>query len=271
MERKAKVELFEQIRRDFEFEKASVRSIAQKYGVHRRMVRQAIESAMPPARKERHYARPALEPVMQFINQILESDLKAPRKQRHTAHRIYERVLEELAEVKISERSVRKYVQERKQQLGVGRQEVFIPQSYELGQEGQIDWYTATAIIGGVEQTVQMFTMRSMASGGAFHRAYPRATQQAFFDGHEHAFRYFEGVFKTLRYDNLASAVRRVFKGHQREQNARASLGFARTGSSWRSFAIRHMAMKKEVWKVKWADFAGSIWCRCPRWPTSRS
>jgi transposase len=221
MERKAKVELFEQIRRDYEFEKASVRSIAQKYGVHRRMVRQAIESALPPPRKERQYARPALEPVMQFINQILEKDLKAPRKQRHTAQRIYERVLAELPEVKISERSVRKYVEERKQQLGVGRQEVFVPQHYELAQEGQVDWYEATAIIGGVEQKVQIFSMRSMASGSAFHRAYPHATQQAFFDGHEHAFQYFGGVFKTLRFDNLSSAIRRVLRGHQREQNTR--------------------------------------------------
>ena len=45
--------------------------------------------------------------------------------------------------------------------------------------------------------------MRSMASGAAFHRAYPRATQQAFLEAHEHAFAYFGGVFRTLRYDNL--------------------------------------------------------------------
>ena len=45
--------------------------------------------------------------------------------------------------------------------------------------------------------------MRSMFSGAAFHRAYFRATQQAFLEAHELAFAYFGGVFQTLRYDNL--------------------------------------------------------------------
>jgi hypothetical protein len=40
--------------------------------------------------------------------------------------------------------------------------------------------------------------MRSMASGAAFHRAYPCATQQAFLEAHELAFAYFEGVFRRL-------------------------------------------------------------------------
>jgi transposase len=221
MERKAKVELFEQIRRDFEFGKASVRSIASKYGVHRRMVQKALQSALPPPRKERRYARPAIEPAEEFINQILEIDVKAPRKQRHTAHRIYERLLEERPQVKVSERSVRKYVQERKPRIGLGRQEVFIPQTYEWGREAQVDWYEATALIDGMEQKVQVFSMRSMASGGAFHRAYPHATQQAFFEGHEQAFKYFGGVFEVLRFDNLSSAIKRVLRGHQREQNTR--------------------------------------------------
>ena len=37
--------------------------------------------------------------------------------------------------------------------------------------------------------------MRSMASGAAYHRAYLRATQQAFLEAHELAFHYFGGVF----------------------------------------------------------------------------
>ena len=63
--------------------------------------------------------------------------------------------------------------------------------------------------------------MRSMASGGAFHRAYPRATQQAFLEAHELGFSYFSGVFQTLRYDNLSSAVKKVLRGYRREETER--------------------------------------------------
>jgi hypothetical protein len=41
-----------------------------------------------------------------------------------------------------------------------------------------------------------MFCLRSMASGGACHRAYPHASQQVFLEGHELAFQYFGGVFR---------------------------------------------------------------------------
>jgi hypothetical protein len=60
-----------------------------------------------------------------------------------------------------------------------------------------------------------------MASGAAFHRAYPRATQQAFLEAHEGAFAYFGGVFATLRYDNLTSAVRKILRGFRREETTR--------------------------------------------------
>jgi hypothetical protein len=57
------------------------------------------------------------------------------------------------------------------------------PQSYELGQEGQVDWYEALAALDGELALLQVFSMRSMASGAPFHRAYQRATQQAFLEG----------------------------------------------------------------------------------------
>ena len=77
---------------------------------------------------------------------------------------------------------------------------VCVPQTYAWGQEAQVDWYEAVAILGDEEVTLQVFCVRSMASGAAFHRAYPRATQQAFLEAHEGAFQYFGGVFATLRY-----------------------------------------------------------------------
>jgi hypothetical protein len=81
-----------------------------------------------------------------------------------------------------------------------------------------LDWYEAVAEIGGERRKVWQFAMRSMASGGAFHRSYYHATQQAFLEAHEFAVRYFGGVFRRLRYDNLKSAVRKILRGYQREE-----------------------------------------------------
>lgn len=220
MDRRAKVELFEEIRREYKHGAGTIQGVAEKFGVHRRTVRQALENAMPPERKRAERERPVISQVKEFIDGILESDQKAPRKQKHTARRIYDRIDKE-QKVKIAESTVRRYVRERKREMGIGKGEIYIPQSYDWGEEGQIDWYEAWAVIGEEKQKVQIFSCRSMASGGAYHRAYPRATQQAFFEGHEMAFRYFGGVFRVLRYDNLTSAVRKILRGYQREETTR--------------------------------------------------
>ena len=96
--------------------------------------------------------------------------------------------------------------------------------------EAQCDWYEAYAILGGERIKLQVFEMRSMASGGAYHRAYTHATQQAFLEAHERAFRYFDGVFKLLRYDNLRSAVKKILRGYRREETSR----FIAFRSHWR-------------------------------------
>ena len=216
-----KVELFEEIRRAFAFEGKSVRKLAESFGVHRRTVRQALKDAVPPPRKSAHRKRPRLDPVGEFIDRILLTDVQAPRKQRHTAHRIYQRLGAEFPEHPVAESTVRRYVRERKHELGLIKRDVCIPQSYEWGVEAQVDWYEAEVEHRGEREKLQFFAMRSMAGGAAFHRAYPRATQQAFLDAHQLAFHYFGGVFRRLRYDNLSSAVKKILRGSRREETSR--------------------------------------------------
>jgi len=230
MERRTKVELFEEIRREYEFGIGTVRGVAHKFGVHRRMVRQALKDARPPTRKRAQRRRPVIEYVIPFIESILEGDRQAPRKQRHTAHRIWQRIRIAMPELRVAESTIRRYVGQRKRELGWSALTTCVPQAYGLGQEAQVDWYEAWAELSGEQVRLQVFSMRSMASGAAFHRAYRHATQQAFLEAHEYAFGYFGGVFGTLRYDNLKAAVKKILRGYRREETAR----FIAFRSHWR-------------------------------------
>ena len=105
------MELYEQIRREYEHGSGTIREVSRKLGVHRREVRKALSSAIPAARKVPEREHPKLAPAIPFINAILEADRKAPRKQRHTAHRIWMRMRREMPEVEVAGSTIRRYPQ----------------------------------------------------------------------------------------------------------------------------------------------------------------
>lgn len=136
----SKVELFEQIRRNARVNGDSIRSLARRYRVARRTVRQALASAEPPRRKPPVRNAPQLGQFKALIDAMLREDLSAPRKQRRTAQRIHDRLVVEHG-AKPSYSRVRHYVKERRpelgQEAGTSTADVFIPQEHAPGAEAR--------------------------------------------------------------------------------------------------------------------------------------
>ena len=214
------MEQFEQIRRDHAREELSIRELARRHGVHRRAVRQALESAVPPP-KRAPQSRPApkLGAYLAVIDGWIDEDRAAPRKQRHTARRMWQRLVEEHG-ANVSERQVGRYVRRRRRELGdVG--EVFVPLVSDAGVEAEVDWGQATVRLRGELTVVHVFVMRACFSGASLVIAFQNESQQAFLEAHVAAFEWFGGIFDLVRYDNLKAAVAQVLKGRRRVESDR--------------------------------------------------
>ncbi|MGH3183358.1 MAG: IS21 family transposase, partial [Streptosporangiaceae bacterium] len=172
-----KVQLFAAIRFDSQRNQMSVRALARKYDVHRRTVRQALASAVPPGRKVPSRQSAVLDGVRAAIDEMLREDLEAPRKQRHTARRVFERLCDEHA-ARVSYSYVAKYVQRRRAEIAAEDREVagglagFVPQAREPGAEAQVDFGDVTVCLAGEMARCFMFAFRFSFSGRACHRVY---------------------------------------------------------------------------------------------------
>jgi transposase len=193
-----------------------IREIARDTGHSRNTVKKALRGEYGGYSERDKQPFPVLGPYLATIDRWLKEDMDRPRKQRHTAIRIYHRLQREYG-FEGGESTVRRYVREARRRLGLTPMQVFIPLEPELGMEAEVDWGGCHAIVAGEYTKLKMFCMRSKGSGKPFVQCFPCERQQAFFEGHMAAFSFYGGIFRTLIYDNLTTAVEKVLKGKDRK------------------------------------------------------
>jgi transposase len=211
------VDQYDRIRRAVVVEGLSQRQAAKRLGHSRRTIRKALEHSEPPGyRRSKEPGRPVIDPVRGIIDSWLEQDRGAPRKQRHTRKQIWLRLQEEYG-FEGEYTAVRRYVNWKRQTSG----EVYMPLGFDAGEEAQVDWGQAWAVIGGVMVKVFLFCMRLCYSRTSYVRAYAAERLEAFLDGHVRAFEFFGGVPRRGAYDNLKAAAITVGRGQERTLNRR--------------------------------------------------
>jgi transposase len=212
------VEDYERIRKAYYVEGLSIREIGRRLHHGRHLIRKALERAEPEEYrlKEPRFA-PVLAPYKPKIDSLILESEQLPRKQRYTGHKIFQLVQAEGYQG--SEGTVHHYVSIQRQARK--HQQAYLPLEFEPGQDAQVDWGEVIVEIGDERRKVQVFVMRLNYSRARFVMAFPFQKQEAFFEGHIQAFRFFGGVPRRITYDNLKTAVFRVLVGHNRqEQNA---------------------------------------------------
>src|ERR1700722_1064553 len=112
-----RMQLYKRLRREYEQGVGTIRRVAQKYNVHRRTVRAALENAVPPKRKVAPRERPKMARAIPVIDAIMNSDSKVSFGQRHTAHQIWELLQIEIPGCDVGESTVRTHVRVRKAEL----------------------------------------------------------------------------------------------------------------------------------------------------------
>lgn len=207
------MELYRRVRLACHVQGLSQREASRHFGVSRASISKMLSHSEPPGyRRSIPVRRPKLDGYTDIIDSILEGDRQVHRKQRHTAKRIHERLRDEYG-FEGSYTIIKDYVRQYRRTS----REVYVPLSHAAG-HAQADFGEARVIIDGVQQKAHFFVLDLPHSDACYVRAYPRATTEAWLDGHNHAFAFFGAVPQSIVYDNDRCLVSKIMPDGTRKR-----------------------------------------------------
>jgi transposase len=188
--------------------------IASILNISRNTVHKYLEGAEAGYHRTKAISRTKYDTIYPIVDQWLNEDKIAPRKQRRSRRKIFNDLKAQYnysgsyETVKLVVRAIQ----------GINK-EVYIPREHKPGQCLEFDFGEAKVRVNGVEHRIYMHCFQLPYSNDIFMYTSLRCTQEEMFESHRRAFIHFEGIPDTIRYDNLAQAVKKVLKGRRREES----------------------------------------------------
>jgi len=205
------METWETIRLRCRRDKEQIKPLARELGLAPNTVRKYLRSDTPPKRTAKPREK-LLDRHQSQIDALIRSTPKI------TAVRIGSYLRQNVdPELAVDERTLREYVADRRAVFIP--KEAFVRASYAPGDQSQFDFSPMQVYLGGVLAKVELFVVRLSYSAYFAARASMHCDQPALFAGLLSGFRALGGLTRSAVFDNATTAVTRVLRGRNREEN----------------------------------------------------
>lgn len=95
--------------------------------------------------------------------------------------------------------------------------EAYIKQNYDKGHVLEFDWGEVKLVINGEEKKYQLALFTTAYGSYHYARLYNNQKTESFLDLHVKVFKHFDGVYKTVVYDNMRVAVKKFIGPTEKE------------------------------------------------------
>ncbi|MBC8344495.1 MAG: IS21 family transposase [Bacteroidetes bacterium] len=214
------VETIAKIRRMYYVKNKGIKMIARELRLSKNTVKKVIREDQTSKTYIRN--KQALPIMGEFKNQLtsmLESNVKKPLRLRYTAKKLHQALCDN--GFKGSYSTVNRFTTDWRRNNHAEGKKVFIPLEFAPGEAFQFDWSTEEIELQGVLTRVKVAHIRLCYSRLFLLVVYRNEKLEMVFDAHNKAFQFFEGTTKKGIYDNMKTAVQKVFVGKNRKFNLR--------------------------------------------------
>lgn len=214
------VETIAKIRRLYYVQNRGIKTIARELNLSKNTVKKVIrEDKTSKTYTRNKQALPIMDEFKCQLSTMLESNVTKPQRLRYTAKKLYQTLCND--GFKGSYSTVNRFTTDWRRNNHAEGKKVFIPLEFAPGEAFQFDWSTEEIELQGVVTRVKVAHIRLCYSRLFLLVVYRNEKLEMVFDAHNKAFQFFEGTTKKGIYDNMKTAVQKVFVGKDRRFNLR--------------------------------------------------